>query len=54
MVVGCRFEEDEYEEDVYGLYEVFFILAFEVWSVMELFEFCMLELGLFFVFVNFI
>ncbi|XP_059512195.1 chondroitin sulfate proteoglycan 4 isoform X1 [Myotis daubentonii] len=53
MVAGCKPEEDEYEEDAYGPYEVFSTLAPEVWPAMELPEPCVPESGLPPIFDNF-
>lgn len=53
MVAGCRPEEDEYEEDVYGPYEAFSALGPEAWPAMELPEPCVPEPGLPPIFANF-
>ncbi|XP_045048759.2 chondroitin sulfate proteoglycan 4 [Desmodus rotundus] len=53
MVAGCKPEEDEYEEDAYGPYEVFSTLGPEVWPAMELPEPCVPEPGLPPIFANF-
>nr|KAF6499650.1 chondroitin sulfate proteoglycan 4 [Molossus molossus] len=53
MVAGCKPEEDEYEEDTYGPYEVFSTLAPEAWPAMELPEPCKPEPGLPPIFNNF-
>lgn len=53
MVAGCRPEEDEYEEEDYGPYEVFSTLAPEVWPAIELPEPCVPEPGLPPIFDNF-
>ncbi|XP_007947187.1 chondroitin sulfate proteoglycan 4 [Orycteropus afer afer] len=53
MAAGCRLEEEEYEEDAYGPYEVFSTLAPEPWPAMELPEPCVPERGLPPIFANF-
>ncbi|KAM7157124.1 chondroitin sulfate proteoglycan 4 isoform 2-T2 [Molossus nigricans] len=53
MVAGCKPEEDEYEEDTYGPYEVFSTLAPEAWPAMVLPEPCKPEPGLPPIFNNF-
>ncbi|XP_053451288.1 chondroitin sulfate proteoglycan 4 [Nycticebus coucang] len=53
MAAGCKLEEEEYEEDVYGLYEAFSTLAPEAWMAMELPEPCVPEPGLPPIFANF-
>ncbi|KAM5292467.1 chondroitin sulfate proteoglycan 4 [Ctenodactylus gundi] len=53
MAAGCRLEEEEYEEDAYGLYEAFSTLVPEVLPAMELPEPCIPEPGLPPVFANF-
>uniref|UniRef100_H0WWI7 Chondroitin sulfate proteoglycan 4 n=2 Tax=Otolemur garnettii TaxID=30611 RepID=H0WWI7_OTOGA len=53
MAAGCKLEEEEYEEDVYGLYEAFSTLAPEAWPAMELPEPCVPEPGLPPIFANF-
>ncbi|XP_012584168.1 PREDICTED: chondroitin sulfate proteoglycan 4 [Condylura cristata] len=53
MAAGCRLEEDEYEEDVYGPDEPFSTLAPEAWPAMLLPEPCVPEPGLPPIFANF-
>lgn len=53
MAAGCRPEEDEYEEEVYGPFEAFSTLAPEAWPAMDLPEPCVPEPGLPAVFANF-
>lgn len=53
MAAGCRPEEDEYEEEVYGPFEAFSTLAPEPWPAMDLPEPCVPEPGLPAVFANF-
>ncbi|XP_037689272.1 chondroitin sulfate proteoglycan 4 [Choloepus didactylus] len=53
MTAGCRLEEDEYEEDAYGPYEVLSTLAPEAWQALELPEPCVPEPGLPPIFANF-
>ncbi|XP_069899476.1 chondroitin sulfate proteoglycan 4 [Dipodomys merriami] len=53
MAAGCKNEEDEYEEDVYGQYDVLSTLAPDIWPAVELPEPCVPEPGLPPAFANF-
>ncbi|XP_004872115.1 chondroitin sulfate proteoglycan 4 [Heterocephalus glaber] len=52
LAVGCRLEEDEYEDDAYGSYEALSTQAPEAWPAVELPEPCVPEPGLPPVFTN--
>lgn len=52
LAAGCRLEEDEYEDDTYGSYEVLSTQTPEAWPAVELPEPCVPEPGLPPVFTN--